>query len=485
MLAELARNGTTFRLATPLDSLPDAIWPEISLGRSCATFGWCWYHGQVFAGAAARRPVRPGDFDLTAVWSRASRAGYRAAALDVPLTGPSPGLDGIHLREWGAHDAPFTGMSSDPPELLAEVLRRFGEHPLPHRYGDGTRCDDQDGSHAYLTRLLGLLLEGAERKAEMVRAVLDEDDWDLFVASFSEAHCAGHHFWHFSDESSPWYSPDAPPQLADSLRSVYARLDASLGHVLEGAGSDTVVLVLLSHGMGPSRGGWQVLPEVLVRLGYGSGHGSASSVRSVLPAPLRAGLRRVLGGRARRRLQEAAGSLRDPLESPATRAVALPNAPCGAIRLNVAGREPFGSVDPGAEYDEACDELVAELLALENVASGTPAVASVERATDVFGGSVHPNVPDLIVRFSADQPLIPGVRSRRVGTVTSPVYTSSLPRTGEHAPEARLFAVGPGIAASGNDSSGHVLDIVPTVLQLLGAQLPDALDGRPLPLQRS
>lgn len=481
--AGLTAAGARFKLDTPINTLPDAIWPEIATGLRGATTGWYWYHGQIFSGEARRRAVRPDDFDVVTVWEHASRAGLRVAALDVPLTGPSVGLNGVALREWGVHDTPFAGMSSDPPELLDGLRRDVGEHPLPHRYGDGTRCDDQDGTAAYLERLRLALLRGAEMKGKMIRGVLEAEEWDLVFASFSESHCAGHHYWHLFDEASPWHDAEAPASLRSALRDVYGRLDSALADVLEAAGGDCVSFVLLSHGMGPNRGGWHVLPDVLARLGYGSASRGASSLRQRLPRPVKALLTTAVRGAARRRVQEAAGSLRHPLESPAIRAAAMPNAPCGAIRLNVRGREPFGSVAPGAEYEEACAELIQELEALENTASGTPAVASAVRATDVLEAPVHPNVPDLLVRFSRDQPLIPGVRSSRVGTVTGPVYTSALPRTGEHGPESRLYVFGPGIEPAGAESSGHVLDVAPTVLDTLGVPLPAALEGRPLPLR--
>lgn len=481
--AGLAASGTTFELTTPIDSLPDAVWPEIVTGRRCAAIGWCWYHGQIFAGEARRRPIRPGDFDVVTVWEHASRAGRRVAALDVPLTGPCPGLNGVALREWGAHDTPYAGMSSDPPEFLDEVRSRFGEHPLPHRYGDGTRCDDHDGAAASLELLRRRLLEGAGLKTGIVCDVLEREQWDLVFASFSESHCAGHHYWHLADRSSPWHEEDAAPALRNALRDVYRRLDACLGDLVDAAGDGATVLVLLTHGMGPNRGGWQVLPDVLGRLGYASGRLRARSLRQRLPRPVRTALRATVRGDVRRRLQETAGSLHDPLESPATRAAALPNAPCGAIRLNVRGRDPFGSVERGEAYDEACAELIQELEALESLAGGTRAVESVVRAVDLLGEPVHPNVPDLLVRFSRDQPLIPGVRSPRIGTVSGPVYRPGLPRTGEHEPESRLYVRGPGIPGGRVEASGHVLDVTPTLLHVLGVPLPEDLDGRPLALQ--
>src|SRR5436305_502314 len=207
--------------------------------------------------------------------------------------------------------------------------------------------------------------------------------------------------------------------------------------------------------MQEATGGPQVLPEVLVRLGYGSGHGAASSVRGRLPSPVKSAVRALVRGPLRRRLQSAAGSLPQPFESDRTRAISVPNGCCGGIRLNVKGREPFGAIEPGREYDEACEELAEAIAALENADTGGPAVLSVVRSDSVYGAETHPNVPDLIVRFDRRVP-ITAVRSERVGTVGKPIEEHSIQRSGDHSDQSRIWAVGPGIAAGRAADEGDV-----------------------------
>ena len=61
-----------------------------------------------------------------------------------------------------------------------------------------------------------------------------------------------------------------------------------------------------------------------------------------------------------------------------------------------------------------------------------------------------------------------------------PVRNARINRTGDHTPESRLWMVGPGVAAGGPVQHGNVLDIAPTVLDLLGVSPGEGLDGRPL-----
>lgn len=481
-LAHLARTGAALRLRNPVSALADAIWPEVTTGRLGASIGLYWHPEQVIAGQARSRPLRADDVDLRAVWHHASDAGCRVAVIDVPVSVPAPGLHGVMLREWGTHDTPF-GTATDPHGLLDEVLNRYGDNPVGHDPAARTRCDDNDDSPDFYRWLVEGLRRGAATKGRLMHDLLSREDWDLFFGAFSECHCAGHQLWHFMDETSPWHDPSAPAPLKSALRDIYAQVDDAVAHVLEAA-EDAAVFVLLTHGMGPYVAGHQLLPEVLVRLGYSSGRGTASRVRGRLPAPLKRALRAAVRGSAGRRLQEAGGSLPHPLESSATRAIATSIAPQGAIRLNVKGRDPCGSIEPGGEYDAACEELATELEALENADTGTPAVEAVLRLDELYGDALHPNMPDLVVRFRREHAPILRVRSPRIGVVSGPVRTPALPRSGEHDPTtpSLLLAAGAGIEGGLRADGGHVLDLAPTLLETLGVPVPEGLAGTRLAL---
>jgi predicted AlkP superfamily phosphohydrolase/phosphomutase len=472
---ELGESATLFRPTNRVDTLPGTTWLEIGTGRLGGTIGWYWNRWQAVAGEAQLRQVGEGDADMTAVWKLASDAGHTVAALDVPQSAPAPGLNGVQLREWGDHEIAF-GFGSEPSSFADDVIRRFGTYPGPN----GDACEVHETEEDF-HRLRRGLIDGAQSKGRMFRTLLDEGDWDLFFAAFTESHCVSHQFWHFFDESSSWFEPTKSSELRTAIPDVYAELDSSLGHLLAGVDQDTFVFVLLSHGMSQSYGGPQLLPDVLVRLGYGSGHGAASNIRSRLPSPAKRAIKAIIRGSIRRRLQATAGSLPQPLESPLTRAIAVPNGRRGGIRLNVKGRDPFGSIEPGAEYDAVCAELAEAIEELEVVDTGEPAVASVVRADSVYGEETHPNIPDLIVQFAESRPLT-AVRSARVGTVKAPILEFAGDRSGDHTPHSRLWVRGPGIARGHVVEGGDLLDLAPTVLELLGAPVPETLHGRPLPL---
>ncbi len=473
--AALRERSAEYRLANGALTLPPSFWPEIWSGRSSGRTGFYFPMRQLRTGETSVRPVEPEEVDGTAFWSIAGAAGRRVAAVDVPWTVPIAGVNGLHVEGWGSHDRPF-GFRCEPPELREELRARYGDYPLWPAGEDGAAprppCYALGASDAEYDYLLGALLAGLERKRSLFLDLLAREPWDVFACAFGEPQCVGHQFWHFLD------APAAPERFQNAIRSVYRKIDEGLGALVEAAGEDATVLAISSAAMGPTIGGQQLIPEVLVRLGLSSGAGAAAQIRSRLPVGLRVLLRRVVPAAARAPLQAKAGSLTSPLDSQGTRAVALDGDTASWIRLNLSGREPHGSVEPD-EAPKLLEELRRELLALEDPATGEPIVAQATTAFEAFGPDHHPDVPDLMVSFRQDLGRLDACRSERVGLIRQP-HVPPGRRTSAHPPAPTwLWAAGSPFEAR-SQHEGNILDIAPTVLSLLGVEAPDRLDGHPL-----
>jgi len=485
-MAELIARGAVCEVArNPMETLPGSIWPELTTGISAPKLGQYYHPLQLHTGEARLRLITEDEInpDLD-YWSVASAAGARVAVVDATQCVRNPRLNGLQLVEWGVHDRQFN-TCSQPAGLLDELQGRHGRYPIH-------LCDDFALEESGRLHLRESLLDGHRRKSDLVMDLLGRESWDLFVCNFTETHCAGHHFWGFQDPQHSAYDAAAPQALKTALRTVYQRVDRSIGRILEHVGGNTLVMVVASHGMGPKTIGPQLLPEVLVRLGMSSDGGSkrASRLRQlqmrfshVAPRGMVPLLKRLSRSPLVRRAQEGIGGLIFPLESPATRAVAVPNNRIGAIRLNLRGREPHGGVEPGREAEALLREIGEELLALRHVELGEPIVESVQTADEAFGAQRHPDVPDLLVRFRTDLGVLNSCRSERIGVVDLPLAKRHGRRTGDHTPVSRFWAVGPGIAAGTRIAGASTLDLAPTVLSLLGVAAPPHLDGKALALR--
>jgi predicted AlkP superfamily phosphohydrolase/phosphomutase len=466
--AALRRRAGMATLANPLDTLPGAIWPELMTGRPGSELGLFYHPEQVHTGEARPRRVDASEVDPRTFWTAASAAGRRVAVVDIPQAPPAHDLNGVQVIEWGLHDPAFTTQSV-PPGLIDELRARHGAYPVPS-------CDDHDVTSAAYDDLLDRLVTAAERKAELLLDVMGRERWDLFACAFSETHCGGHQFWHFGDPRSPRHPASASPRHRAAIASIYRAVTAGVARLVAAAGDETRVLVVASHGMGLYVGGPQLLTPVLARLGMIQS--PEARLRSRLPHAVVKAFRAVVPIAWRRRLHRTVSALPQPLDSPATRAVDVENNRCGGIRLNLRRREPHGQVAPGADADALVAELRRELMALRHPELHEPIVEAVATATEAFGPTHHPDVPDLIVVFRDDLGAIEGCTSPRVGLVQVPLHKPHLPRTGDHRGPTRVIALGP--RADTIATTGRTIDVAPTVLDLLEVATPAWMRGRSL-----
>jgi len=478
--ARLLGSGLLTPIATPVAVLEGGSWPTLLTSSSPASHGMFSFHA-VKAGTydleigmyADRLPVPP-------FWVHMSRAGKRVAVIDVPFARPTDGLNGVQITNWGAHDSWCWRRCSSPSDVIDDVVKRFGDHPVPY-------CDAPNRSLADYEQLRAGLLVGVERKTSLLRHFLAQENWDFFFGVFGESHCVGHQFWHFMDPGHPRHVASASPALRSAIQDVYRAIDAGLGALLDDLPPEVPVLVMLSHGMGPYYSGAHLLESILDRLGLS---GSADTpnlgresyaiggIRSMIWA-----LRRLLPARIRQAMKVrlprplvALWGFTHPhpnLWKPGMRAFLLPsNNMTSAIRINLKGREPDGVVAPGDEYEALCDELTARLQELANPVTGQPAVLWVRRARELYQGRRLQDMPDLFVEWDHSAP-ISALQSPRIGTVTGSLVAD---RTGDHWQQGLLLGRGPRFRR-GETSPMRTQDVAPTLLEFLSVPVPSDYEG--------
>ena len=155
------------------------------------------------------------------------------------------------------------------------------------------------------------------------------------------------------------------------------------------------------------------------------------------------------------------------------RCFALPSISHGYVRVNVRGRESEGIVPP-AEYGLFCDELSGQLGALRDARTGNRLVKEIVRTrkSPMENDARLPDA-DLVVFYEAAPTDV--VDSPTLGRIGPIPYA----RTGGHANRGFAIFKAPGCAEA-TLPHGHVRDLAPTILALLGAPIPDYLDGSPL-----
>jgi hypothetical protein len=128
----------------------------------------------------------------------------------------------------------------------AYSIREWAPDDYAHREA-ALRTPEEDAT------LLNGLLHGVKAKRKLNADLLADGDWDLFLTVFGESHAVGHQQWHLHDPAHPRFHPDSVRMVGgDPIVQIYSALDAALGETLSLVSRDATVLVLLSHGMGPT-----------------------------------------------------------------------------------------------------------------------------------------------------------------------------------------------------------------------------------------
>jgi predicted AlkP superfamily phosphohydrolase/phosphomutase len=141
------------------------------------------------------------------------------------------------------------------------------------------------------------------------------------------------------------------------------------------------------------------------------------------------------------------------------------------IFMNVRDREPEGIVAP-EDYEAVRADLAQRLAAIPGE-HGQPIGTKVYTPEEVYP-EVNGIAPDLIVHFG-------DLAWRSVGTVGGDegIHTfenDTGPDDANHAQDGLYVLTGPGIPAAGR-ADGHLLEIAPTLLELMGIDVPEAMRG--------
>lgn len=406
-----------------------------------------------------------------------------SVSLTFPTFPLSRRINGLHLTNWGAH-ATKTARASSPESLLGDIDGLFGRHPV----GD---CDAVDENPKALHDLRRRTLAGLRLHGELFRWLMEKEPWDIFFAGFSAPHCIGHHFWHYMDPDHPRHDPLDPHKLKDTIEVIYRALDDEIAKILTLAGNNIQCLIVAGHGMGPMYHASWHLNEILDLLGYGQASKRGLTTRKIREAhvnPWRL-LKMILPGKVQYAIKAVLPQrLQDELifrwyagerHWAGRRALAVPNNDSvGAIRINVVGRDKYGIVQPGEEYERVCREISDALYEIRDPKSGRKVVKHVTFTHQEYQGPYLDQLPDLTVLWDQSFPW-DSVQSVRFGTLHLRRQDA---RSGSHSPHGFLLMHGPGVPA-GRAVYGHsIYDIAPTVLQLAGIPIPRHMDGTPLDL---
>ncbi|MGC9320238.1 MAG: alkaline phosphatase family protein, partial [Armatimonadota bacterium] len=202
------------------------------------------YDSKWIANASAVRHPR--------VWDILGRAGRRVCVINVPQTYPVSPVNGILVSSFLTPDT--TCEYTYPPGLGKQLDAIADGYILDV---DGFRTEDKQW-------LLEEIYRITDKRFRVSKALMQVDDWDLFMMVEMGPDRLEHGFWKYCDPEHPKYEPGNPFETV--LIDYYRHLDEQLGEFMELAGHDAAILVVSDHG-GKAMKGSFCINDWLIREG--------------------------------------------------------------------------------------------------------------------------------------------------------------------------------------------------------------------------
>jgi len=470
-LARLMQEGVSGELRSTIPPVTAPAWTSFMTGKNPAKHGI--FHFRTFD------PSRYTSFSDDLATSRrfahdtifrlASDAGLRVAALAVPMTYPPFPVNGVLLSGYPTPN--LQTAYTYPPDMAGRfaninITSEFFRHSDPERIRSATHMVKQ---------LTTYCLE-----------LMDEECYDLLMVVYTNTDMANHFFRKYVDETYPAYDPQGAEIYGGVLLEQYQLADEAVGRLVERAGTDTAVVIVSDHGSGLHSTHYFHTNSWLSSKGWLT---AKSGISARATKVLRAGLEfvRVRTPWARdfvkRRFPPAIKSgitsglqATSAIEWSGTKAYRVPMFFfVEGIEINLKGRQPQGTVQPGREYEEFRDAIILALGEVTDPNTGKPVVSKAIKREEEYSGQHLDSAPDIVVFYDHDYAGGP----HPSGPFITPMEGYTLERwSGLHRMNGTLMMWGPGVRRNVQIEGAQIIDPAPTILYLLDLPIPDDMDGQ-------
>ena len=474
----LMEEGSWGTLRCPTPPISPQSWASFATGKNPGKHGFIDFIEATPYSYSARfvnSRMRAGK----SLWRLVSEAGRSVGVLNVPITYPPETVNGFVVAGYLS-----PGRSSNfvsPPELKRELLAAVPDYLIECADIEVPKFSRQDKRTAYMNKVLAML----EGRLAATRWLYNRYKPDLFIATFTAFDRICHYFWKYMDPAlRDRFSAEEIELYGDAILKVHIRQDEIIAELLEQLEPGTTVFMLSDHGFGPAYKRLN-LQRWFVEQGY-------ITLEKKKPGPFARLVNEIISGAVRFTPLQFRHFIKERFPALASRAMsrvyfqgidwsrtrAYTVGEIRSIYINLKGRQPQGIVEPGAEYEALCKEMIEKLSALKEPDSGEPVVDKVWRREELYSGEFVEKMPDLLVdwhdyKYSFipdfdDGPLVSSILDEK---------SLQWDRNGFHRPNGVFFASGEGIRR-GARVEGVVMDVTATILYEMGLPVPADMDGR-------
>ena len=476
----------------PLDTVPNlnsaAAWPSFATGKHPANHGIiCFYEHK--KNSYDIRLLNGSDIDGKTFWEILSEAGKRVGIINVPMTYPAKKVNGFIIAGMDTPTEQSEGFAY-PSNLYLKLIAEVKEYYIDANTPAFARGGKWDRAIQVTEKVVNCRLKAALH-------LMEKFDCDVFVVVFTALDRVQHCFWKFMDKNHPEYNPDEAKKYGDVIYRFYTRMDEALSELIKRVDEDTYIIICSDHGAGFDTKAYLFLDPWLEKLGLLKyAHTNAKYMGRIFQNILSNILKKIvtfndrfLSRSIRKRILKVFPHAKikrmlhqsqvDWSKTKAYSEYAWPH-----IWINLKGREPKGTVNPGKEYEELREYIIQQLKKCRDIKTKKPIVKNVFKREEVYSGPYAFRAPDLIIDWNYETVVSGFEYEDDQGNIVQITKTKELLErkglSGDHRPQGVLIISGKGIKSGYKLSKAHIVDIAPTILYLFGQEIPDDMDGKVL-----
>ncbi len=431
-IRELMRRGCYGRLESVIPPITVPAWMCMSTSQDPGSLGVYGFRNRTDYSYSGLGVANSASIQEPAIWDVLNSQGLNCVVVGVPPSYPVRPLQGVRV---GCFLTPDTSQNdyTYPPSVKVDIERLVGEYPVDVK---GFRTDNKGW-------LRDQIYDMSRKHFEVIRYLMATVDWDYFQFVEIGLDRIHHGFWKHHDPLHRQHEPDSPWRTV--VYDYYKYLDEEIGKTLELIEDDTAVLVVSDHGAQRLDGGFCV-NEWLYREGLLVLKEKPSGPTPFAPS---------LVDWSRTKVWSEGGYY-------------------ARVFFNVQGREPQGIIPP-SEYEEFLREMKARFEALPDD-RGQPMGNLVFRPREIYK-NLRKVPPDLLVHFGA-------LYWRSIGGLGYDTLYLEENDTGpddcNHAQFGAFLLAAPELGVHGEVQGMHLLDIAPTLLDIMGVPPGAAMQGKSL-----
>jgi predicted AlkP superfamily phosphohydrolase/phosphomutase len=344
---------------------------------------------------------------------------------------------------------------SYPKDYTAQLEKRFGPFKTIGWWHDTWALNEEKIDEGVF---MDDLFRTTGKLEDITLDELKRDPPSLMVSIFTSTDSVSHMFFRLIDPEHPRYDPELAKKYGDSILLVYERMDQIIGKVLAEMKPGGTLIIVSDHGFHSWRRGFNT-NTWLVENGFMALKNPNAKGQSFNLAEL-----------------FGQGSFFPNVDWRHTKAYALG---LGQIYVNLKGREKDGIVEPGTEEQQLLEQIREKLLTYQDPDTHQTVLEHVRLGTEIFHGPRMAEAPDLQLNFK------PGYRTSwqtALGAIPEGIVVANMMKwSGDHC--ASDPSDTPGIFFSNRKlltPDPSIMDIAPTVLNLLQVRPSAKLDGKVL-----